>query len=124
VKRSLKYISFVISIVLVISCFCSCGNRTVNTRVVEVTSTGNASLEITIEELNEKDLKVGDTVVVTIGETFKKEMPFVDQLIEINGKLQLFYDADNKYVDICIFNNNFCEYFGIKAGDTVIITSK
>ena len=66
--------------------FSSCATSAVKGSVVEKTIDGNAVLDIVPQKLMEK-AGVGDTVVVTIG-GFEEEMPFVDELVLEDGKLQ------------------------------------
>lgn len=102
--------------------FSSCAASAVKGSVVEKTTGGNAVLDIMPQKLMEK-AEVGDTVVVTIGD-FEKEMPFVDELILEDGKLQLLLDRDAWNLSVCIYNGNFCETYGIDVGEKVLVELK
>ena len=66
---------------------------------------------------------VGDTVVITIGD-FEKEMPFVDELILEDGKLQLLLDRDAWNLSVCIYNGDFCEIYDIDIGEKALVELK
>jgi len=109
-------------VVIMIFSFSACSGTTVRGSVVRESTYGNAELDIMPQKLLEK-IQIGDTVVVTIG-GFSEEMPFVDTLIEEDGKLQLFHDKEDHNINVCIYNQRFCEAYGIEAGDRVIIKKK
>lgn len=117
-KRAVAFL-MIITVVFVLA---ACNANTVRGSVVRESTYGNAELDIMPQKLLEK-IQIGDTVVVTIG-GFSEEMPFVDALIEEDGKLQLFYDKEDHNINICIYNQRFCEAYGIEAGDKVIIKKK
>ena len=100
----------------------SCDTNSIKGSVVEKTSTGNVVLDIMPQKLMEK-ANVGDTVVVTIG-NFKKEMPFVEDLIAEDGKLQLFLDREDWSISVCIYNGDFCQTYDIDTGEKVLIEKK
>ena len=52
---------------------------------------------------------------------FEEEMPFVDELIDEDGKLQLFYDKEDHSINICIYNQRFCKIYDVDAGDKATI---
>lgn len=100
----------------------SCATNTVKGSIVEITETGNAVLDIMPQKLMEK-ANIGDAVVVTIGD-FKEEMPFVEELIAEDGKIQLFLDREDWRISVCIYNGDFCETYGIDTGKKVLIEKK
>ena len=67
--------------------------------------------------------EIGDIVVVTAG-NFKAEMPLVDELIAEEGKLQLFYDANEHTLSICSYYQNFFETWDVSSDDKVKINKK
>ena len=97
----------------------SCATNTVKGSIVEITETGNAVLDIMPQKFMEK-ANIGDAVVVTIGD-FKEEMPFVEERIAEDGKLQLLLDRDDWSIGVCIYNGDFCETYGIDTGEKVLI---
>ena len=48
-------------------------------------------------------------------------MPFVEELIEVDGKLQLFFDKEDQTINICIYNQRFCDTYNIDVGAKVTI---
>ena len=100
----------------------ACSDTTVKGSVVRESTYGNAELDIMPQKLMEK-ANVGDTVVVTIG-NFKKEMPFVEDLIAEDGKLQLFLDREDWSISVCIYNGDFCQTYDIDTGEKVLIEKK
>ena len=109
-------------VVIMISSLSACADTTVKGTVLRESAYGNAELDIMPQKLMEK-VDIGDTVVVTIGD-FEKEMPFIEEIIEEDGKLQLFLDREDWSISVCIFNGNFCETYGIDAGEKVLIEKK
>ena len=82
---------------------------------------GDAELDIMPQKVLEK-VDVGGTAFVTAGD-FRGEMPFTDELIEEEGKLQLYLDEEDRSIRICIFGGSFCDAYEIKAGDKFTIKS-
>lgn len=105
--------------ILMLFTFCACADTTVKGSVLGETSYGNAKLDIMPQKLLEK-AAVGDVLLVTIDD-FSEEMPFVDELIEEDGKLQLFYDRESHQISLCVYNQHFCERFSIDIGEKVTI---
>ena len=111
---------FVIAMALiVIFSFSACSDTTVKGSVVHESAYGNAELDIMPQKLLEI-AEVGDTVLVTVGD-FSEEIPFVEKLIEEDGKLQLFFDKEDHNINICIYNQRFCDTYGIEEGAKVTI---
>lgn len=102
--------------------FSSCAETTVKGSVVGESANGNAVLDIMPQKIME-NIEIGDTVFVTIGD-FSEEMPFVDEPIAKEGKLQLVFDAENGSVNVCIFNKNFCDTYDVEIGEKVVISKK
>ena len=100
----------------------ACSDTTVKGSVVRESTYGNAELDIMPQKLME-NIIVGDTVLVTIGD-FSEEMPFVDILIAEDGKLQLFFDKEDHNINICIYNQRFCDTYDIEVGAKVTIKKK
>ena len=115
----MKRICSILLLIAMMLTLSSCATSTVKGSVVEISATGNALLDIMPQKLMEK-VNVGDVVVVTIGD-FKKEMPFVEELIAEDGKLQLLLDRDDGSIGVCIYNGDFCETYGIDTGKKVLI---
>ena len=86
----------------------ACADTTVKGSVVRESTYGNAELDIMPQKLLEI-AEVGDTVLVTIGD-FSEEMPFVDELIEEDGKLQLFFDEEDWNINVCIYNQRYLQH--------------
>lgn len=118
----MKRMLAILLIVIMIFGASGCSDISVRGSVVRESTYGNAELDIMPQKLLEK-IQIGDTAVVAIG-GFSEEMPFVDELIEEDGTLQLFYDKEGHNINICIYNQRFCEAYGIEAGDKVAIKNK
>ena len=115
----MKRICSILLLIAMVLALSSCATSAVKGSVVEISATGNALLDIMPQKLMEK-ANVGDVVVVAIGD-FKKEMPFVEELIAEDGKLQLLLDRDDWSIGVCIYNGDFCETYGIDTGKKVLI---
>lgn len=115
----MKRIFVALLTILMIFILAACADTTVKGSVVRETTFGNAELDIMPQKLLEK-VNVGDTVVVTIGD-FSEEMPFVDELIAVDGTLQLFYDQEDHNINVCIYNQRFCQTYHLEIGEKVTI---
>ena len=115
------FVSIIVVFVLLFS-LSACSDTTVKGSVVRESTYGNAELDIMPQKLME-NIIVGDTVLVTIGD-FSEEMPFVDILIAEDGKLQLFFDKEDHNINICIYNQRFCDTYDIEVGAKVTIKKK
>ncbi len=100
----------------------ACTNDTVKGSVVGELTNGNAELDVMPQKLLEQ-VNIGETVVVTVGD-FSAEMPFVEELIAEDGKLQLFFDKEDWNINICLYNERFCQTYEIGAGEKVEIRKK
>ena len=116
-----RFISIIVIFILLFS-LCACSDTTVKGSVACESTYGNAVLDIMPQKLME-NIKIGDTVLVTVGD-FSEEIPFVDKLIEEDGKLQLFFDKEDHNINICIYNQRFCDTYGIDVGLKVTIEKK
>ena len=109
---------FAISMLIVLLFSLSaCSDNGVKGSVVRESAYGDAKLDIMPQKVLEK-INIGDSVIVKIGD-FEKEMPFVDELIAEDGKLQLFLDREDWSVNICIYHESFCEKYDIEVEDKV-----
>lgn len=106
-------------VIMIAFSLAACADNTVKGSVVRESTYGNAELDIMPQKLLEK-INVGDTVVVTVDD-FSAEMPFVDELIAEEGKMQLFFDKEDHSIIICLYNERFCETYHIAAGDKVTV---
>jgi len=113
-----RFVSMIVVFILLFS-LSACSDTTVKGSVVRESAYGNAELDIMPQKLLEI-AEVGDTVLVTIGD-FSEEMPFIDELIEVDGKLQLFFDKEDHNINICIYNQRFCDTYNIDVGAKVTI---
>lgn len=118
----MKRIFVILTVVVMVFTLSACADTTIQGSVVRESTYENAELDIMPQKLLEK-VNVGNTVVVTIGD-FREEMPFVDALIAEDGKLQLFYDKEDHNINVCIYNQRFCETYSIDIGDKVTIKKK
>ena len=116
-----RFVSIIVVFMLLLS-LSACSDTTVKGSVVRESTYGNAELDIMPQKLME-NIIVGDTVLVTIGD-FSEEMPFVDILIAEDGKLQLFFDKEDHNINICIYNQRFCDTYDIEVGAKVTIKKK
>ena len=107
-----RFVSIIVVFMLLFS-LSACSDTTVKGSVVRESTYGNAELDIMPQKLME-NIIVGDTVLVTIGD-FSEEIPFVDVLIAEDGKLQLFFDKENHNINICIYNQRFCDTYDIES---------
>lgn len=108
-----------LTIVTIIFTLSACADNTVKGSIVNKSANGDAELDIMPQKLLEQ-VGIGDMVVVTIGD-FAKEMPFVDELISEDGKLQLFYDRENHNINLCIYNQRFCDVYDVEINEKVQI---
>lgn len=115
----MKKCFLVLLTILVLFTFCACADTTVKGSVLGETTYGDAKLDIMPQKLFEQ-AAVGDVVLVKIGD-FSEEMPFVDELIEEDGKLQLFYDKESQLICVGVFNQRFCEIYSVDIGEKVTI---
>lgn len=97
----------------------ACSDETIKGSVVRESTSGNAELDIMPQKLLEI-AEVGDTVLVVVGD-FSEEIPFVEGLIEEDGKLQLYFDKEDHNINICIYNQRFCDTYNIDVGAKVTI---
>ena len=116
-----RFVSIIVVFMLLFS-LSACSDTTVKGSVVRESTYGNAELDIMPQKLLEI-AEVGDTVLVTIGD-FSEKMPFVEELIAEDGKLQLFFDKEDHNISICIYNQRFCDTYDIEAGAKVTIKKK
>ena len=116
-----KIISTLMLIMLVLS-LSACSDDVVKGSVVRESDDGNAILDIMPQKLLNQ-INIGDTVIVKIGD-FEEEMPFVDELITENGKLQLYLDRENWNVTICTYNEHFLEKHNIVIDEKIEIRKK
>ena len=116
-----RFVSIIVVFMLLFS-LSACSDTTVKGSVVRESTYGNAELDIMPQKLME-NIIVGDTVLVEIGD-FSEEMPFVDILITEDGKLQLFFDKEDHNINICIYNQRFCDTYDIEVGAKVTIKKK
>ena len=96
----------------------SCSNAAVSGTVLNE----QGELDIMPQKLLE-EVSIGDTVTIQIGLFKKWEMPFVDELIPENGKLQLLLDREKQSIFICVYNENVFDEYGIHVGDKVNISA-
>ena len=118
----MKKIFAVSMIIVLMFTLLSCADNVVKGSVVRESTYGNAELDIMPQKMLEK-INVGETVIVKIGD-FEEEMPFVDELIAEDGKIQLFFDREDWNLNICIYNERFFEKYGIEIADKVEIRKK
>ena len=115
-----KQIAALLVVVLLAISLCGCQTSIFPTMVREFDDDGSAILNTTLYDMNTRGLNVGKSVLVTVGD-FSEVIPFVDVLIEEDGKLQLFTDNNSGTISIVIYNESFEEVYGIKCGDMVKI---
>ena len=114
----------ILALILALACviaFASCADTYAKGSVFTVRENGDAELDIMPQKVLEK-VDVGGTAFVTAGD-FRGEMPFTDELIAEEGKLQLYLDREDWSIRICIFGASFCEAHSVKAGDKFTIKS-
>ena len=113
-----RFVSIFVVFILLFS-LSACSDTTVKGSVVRESTYGNAELDIMPQKLLEI-AEVGDTVLVTVGD-FSEEIPFVEKLIEEDGKLQLFFDKEDHNINICVYNQRFCDTYDIEVDAKVTI---
>lgn len=118
----MKKIFLILVVVFMIVSFSACADTTVKGSVVEISENGDAMLDIMPQKLMEI-ADIGDTVVVSFG-NFSEEMLFVDEIVNEDGKLQLFLNRNNWDINIAIYNGDFCQTYGIKTRDKLSIIKK
>lgn len=117
-KKFFSVIMLFVMVFMLPACSCS----TIKGSIVELSELGNAELDIMPQKMLEQ-INIGDTVIVKFGD-FCEEMPFVDELIAEDGKLQLFFDRDKWSISICIFNEGFIDKYAVEVEDRVEIHKK
>ncbi len=100
----------------------ACGAQNVRGSLLNHSNNEMAALDIMPQKLFEI-AQIGDEMIVTVG-NFSVEMPLVDELIEENGKLQLFYDVQRHGLYICAYGENFCESYNVAADAKVSVRRK
>ncbi len=118
----MKKIFSVFLLIAIIFTITACADNTVKGSIVRESTYGNAELDIMPQKLLEQ-VNVGDIVIVTVGD-FSAEMPFVEELIPEDGKLQLFFDKEDWNMNICLYNKSFCETYDISVGKKAEIRKK
>lgn len=114
---------------LLLSCLTACTAKTHDTKVLEISNSGNAVLDSFIQELEDDGIKIGDTVIISVQNEegtvkYSGEMPLVKDLIPADGTIQLWYDEKDASLDLCIYNGNFYETYNIRTDDIVLIDKK
>ena len=118
----MKKVATIILVLTMLLSLVSCVNDSAKGSVVRKSSSGDAVLDIMPQKMLEM-VDIGEIAVVRIGK-FSAEMPFVDERIEEEGKLQLLLDREEWGVSICIYNQDFCQIYDIDLGDRVKISGK
>ena len=118
----LKKLLAILLLLVVIVTSVACADTTVRGSVFRVSSEGDAEFDIRPLKLLEI-IQIGDTALVEIG-GLDLEMPFVDEPIAEEGKLQLIHDREDDSILICLYKCDFSETYGISVGDRVSITKK
>ncbi len=115
----MKRLSVLLICIIIIVSLTACNTNAVKGTIVQKSDNGCAVLDIMPQKLFEI-VEVGESVVVTIGD-FHKEMSLVDDLIEEDGKLQLYYNSEEHSLNIVSYNQNFCEIYNIPVNSKVKI---
>ncbi len=100
-------------------CLCACDANVRKGSIIDKSPEGMAELDIMPQKLFEI-AALGDSVLVTVG-NFKQEIPLVEEVIEQDGTLQLFYASDEHCLYLCAYNRDFCEAYGISPNSKVSI---
>jgi S-adenosylmethionine hydrolase len=101
----------------VLCSLCACGGYVGGADVYKVSESGDALLTFMPQKVLEH-IGIGETAKVRIGSK-TLEMPFVDELIEEEGKLQLYYDKAEDVIKLCIYGGSFCDTHGVSKGDKI-----
>ena len=109
-------------IFVVILTVAASAETTVRGSVARISLEGDAELDRMPQKLLEI-IQIGDTALVEIG-GLELEMPFVEEPIAEEGKLQLLHDREDGSIYICLYNQSFAEAYGVEVGDRVFITKK
>ncbi len=115
----MKRLFLILFMLVIVFSLSACADTTVKGSVVCESADGNAELDIMPQKMLEI-ANVGETVIVTIGD-FSGEMLFVDELIEEDGKLQLFLDEEDWNISVCSYNQRFCDLYAVGDGEKVEI---
>lgn len=115
----MKRLSILLVVIIILVSFTACDSNVVKGTIIQNSDNGYAVLDIMPQKLFEIT-EVGESVVVTIGD-FHKEMSLVDDLIEEDGKLQLYYNSEEHSLNIVSYNQNFCEIYNIPVNSKVKI---
>ena len=103
----MKRIVAVLVFIVCVFTLSACGDVAVRGSICKASTDGNAELDIMPQKLLEK-INVGDTVVVTVGGA-DRTMPFVDEIVAEDGKMQLFFDEENWNIQICVITKVFAK---------------
>lgn len=115
----MKKLSMLLICIIIIVGLTACNTNVVKGTIVRNSDVGYAVLDIMPQKLFEI-AEIGESVTVTIGD-FKSEMPLVDNMIDVDGKLQLYYDYEEHSLSIVLCNQDFCEVYDIPENSKVRI---
>ena len=115
----MKRLSVLLICIIIIVSLTACNTNAVKGTIVQKSDDGYAVLDIMPQKLFEI-VKIGESVTVTIGD-FKKEMPLVDNMIDEEGKLQLYYNYEAHTLSIVLYNQDFYEVYNIPENSKVKI---
>ena len=115
----MKRLSILLIYIVIMVSFTACDTNVVKGTIVQESDNAYAVLDIMPQKLFEI-AAIGESVVVTIDD-FQKEMPLVDDMIDEDGKLQLYYNSDEHSINIVLYNRDFCEVYNISANSKVKI---
>lgn len=115
----MKRLSILLVCIIMMVSFTACDSNVVKGAIIQNSDHGYAVLDIMPQKLFEI-AEIGESVVVTIGD-FQKEMPLVDDMIDEDSKLQLYYNSEKHSLNIVSYNEDFCEIYNIPVNSKVKI---
>ena len=115
----MKRLSILLICIIIMVSLTACDSNVVKGTIIQNADNRYAVLDIMPQKLFEI-AEIGESVIVTIGD-FQKEMPLVDDIIDEDSKLQLYYISEEHSLNIVSYNQNFCEVYNISVNSKVKI---
>ena len=115
----MKRLSALLALIIILVSLTACNTNVVKGTILQNSDNGYSVLDIMPQKLFEI-ADIGESVVVSIGD-FQEEMPLVDNIIDEDGKLELYYDSKEHTLSVVSYNQDFCESYNILENSKVKI---
>ena len=120
-KRRNSLIALILVVAISLLSMVACNMTPFGVAVCERSDYGNAILNVSLMELNERGINIGDKVRVSVGE-FNEVLVLVDEIEKEEGKVQFWCDNEDGSIDLLIYNGDFMKTYGVSVGDVVTLT--